>query len=104
MLMRSLAAASAGPFLAVCTLLVVSGLSKLRSGEAAQTALAAAGVRMPAAGVAGIGAVELGAGIAGAAFGRVAALVVAALSLALAAFAVRLLVRAPATPCACLGS
>jgi len=104
MVMRPLAAVSAGPFLAACALLVVSGLSKLRRPDPARAALSAAGARVAPGAVVVLGAVELGAGVAGAVFGRGAALLVALLYLALAAFAIRLLVRAPATPCACLGS
>ena len=50
------------------------------------------------------GVVEMGTGIAGVAFGRGAALAVAAVYLVLSGFAFRLVRRAPTTPCACLGS
>jgi hypothetical protein len=97
-------APSAGPFLAVCALLVGSGVHKVRRPEPARAALAAAGMRVPATVAMAVGGVEIAAGVSGAVLGRAAALVVAVVYLALAGFAWRLLRRAPATPCACLGA
>jgi hypothetical protein len=99
-----LAAVSAGPFLAACALLVGSGVQKLRRPEPGRAALLAAGARVPTVAVVALGGLEVGVGVAGAAVGRAGALLVAFLYLALAGFAARLLTRAPATPCACLGS
>ena len=62
------------------------------------------GLRLPRSGVVAFGLVELGAGGAGALLGGRVAFAVAACYLLLGAFAVRLLVRAPTAPCACLGS
>jgi hypothetical protein len=64
----------------------------------------AAGVPWAPLVVAAFGIAEVTAGTAGALFGGRAALTVAACYLALTVFAFRLLRRAPATPCACLGS
>ncbi|HEX4493685.1 MAG TPA: MauE/DoxX family redox-associated membrane protein [Acidimicrobiia bacterium] len=102
--MTSGTAVSAGPYLAICALLVGSGVQKLRRPAPARAALWAAGARVPTVAVLGVGAVEIGAGVIGAAWGRVAAVAVALAYAALAAFALRLWRRAPSTPCGCLGS
>jgi hypothetical protein len=93
-----------GPFLACCALLVLSGFAKLRDPRATQPAAAAIGLASAVPVVCAFGAVELLAGVAGAVWGGWAAIAVAAIYLALAAVAVRLLHRAPTTPCSCLGS
>lgn len=94
----------AGPFVAACALLVVAGAGKVRRPTPARASAAAAGVRVSPSVVVAFGCVEIAAGVAGAIFGTVAALAVATDYLVLTVFAVRLLLRAPTTPCACLGS
>jgi hypothetical protein len=94
----------AGPFLAACVLLVLSGGGKLIRPGPARAAVRAAGIPAAAAVVAAFGVAELGAGAVGAITGGGAAVAVAACYGALVVFAVRLLRRAPSTPCACLGS
>jgi hypothetical protein len=83
---EQLAEYASGPFLAACALLVCAGAAKLRSSRRA------------------LGFVEIAVGGSGAATGRGGAVVVAALYLALAAYALRLLVTAPGAPCNCLGA
>jgi hypothetical protein len=100
----NIAAVVAGPFVASCALLVIAGCRKVAQPRPAALAVAAAGVRVPRAAVIAFGAIEVGAGVAGAIFGAAAALAVALCYLVLGGFALRLLRRAPATPCACLGS
>ncbi|HEY5013643.1 MAG TPA: MauE/DoxX family redox-associated membrane protein [Acidimicrobiia bacterium] len=100
----ALAAIAAGPFTVACSLLVVAGGRKLVQPAGARAAIAGAGLPLPRWSAGAVGAVELAAGGAGIAFGAGAAAAVALLYLALAGFAWRLLRRAPATPCACLGS
>ena len=94
----------AGPYLAACALLLIAGAAKVVRPAPARTAVGAAGLRIPRSGVVAFGLVELGAGGAGALLGGVFAFAVAACYLLLGAFAVRLLLRAPTAPCACLGS
>jgi len=94
----------AGPFLAACALLVIAGAGKITRPEPTRTAVFAAGFRVPRLVVVGFGLVELTTGVAGAVLGGRAALAVAACYLVLTVFALRLLRRAPTTPCACLGS
>jgi hypothetical protein len=94
----------AGPFVAACALLVVSGAGKLVHPRPARAAVRAAGLPWARGLVAGFGVAEVAAGIGGAILGGRWALAVAACYLALTAFAFRLLRRAPSTPCACLGS
>jgi len=94
----------AGPFLVACALLVVAGVSKITRPDPTRAAVLAAGLRVPGLVVVGIGLVEAGAGGVGAVLGGRAALAVAACYALLTVFAFRLLVRAPTTPCACLGS
>jgi hypothetical protein len=100
----TLAAWAAGPFLAACALLVWSGVSKLRTPRATRDAAAALGLPATAGAVRTLGVIEVTAGAAGAVFGSYAALAVAAVYLALTIAAARLLRRAPATPCGCLGA
>lgn len=104
MLGTDVAGLAAGPFVAACSLLAIAGIGKITNPRPAREAVAAAGLRLPRAAVAGFGTLELVAGVTGIAIGRAAALAVAACYLVLTAFAWRLLRRAPATPCACLGS
>jgi hypothetical protein len=94
----------AGPYLAACALLLVAGVGKVLRPAPARAAVSAAGLRLPRSGVVAFGLVELGAGGAGALLGGRVAFAVAACYLLLGAFAVRLLLRAPTAPCACLGS
>jgi hypothetical protein len=94
----------AGPYVAACALLLIAGARKVVTPRPGATAMAAAGVRVPHAAVVAVGAFEVGTGVAGVAIGGRAALLVAVVYLALGGFALRLLLRAPATPCACLGS
>jgi hypothetical protein len=94
----------AGPFLAACALLVIAGAGKIAHPIPARIAARAAGMRVSRSGIVVFGVVEIAAGVSGALVGGRAALAVAACYLLLAAVAVALLIRAPATPCACLGS
>jgi hypothetical protein len=104
MLGTDVAGLAAGPFVAACSLLVIAGVSKIARPRPTRAAALAAGWDVPAAAVSTFGAVEVGTGMAGIAFGRGAALAVAAVYLVLSGFAFRLVRRAPTTPCACLGS
>jgi hypothetical protein len=97
-------AAVAGPFVAACALLAISGTGKLVRPAPARSAVRGAGLAGAGALVAVFGTAELSAGLTGAIFGGHWALAVAACYVALTAFASRLLRRAPSTPCACLGS
>ena len=99
-----IAVSLAGPFLGACALLAIAGAAKFLAPAPAQAAVLAAGLRMPRWGVVAFGFVELGTGGAGAVLGGRFAFAVAACYLLLTVFAVRLLLRAPTTPCACLGS
>jgi hypothetical protein len=94
----------AGPFVAACALLAIAGGGKIVHPRPTRDAVEAAGWHVSAAVAAGFGTVELGIGIAGIALGGRTALAVAACYLVLGGFAWRLLLRAPTTPCACLGS
>jgi hypothetical protein len=94
----------AGPFLGACALLAIAGAGKILKPAPARAAVLAAGLRIPRSGVVAFGFVELGTGGAGALLGGRSAFAVAACYLLLMVFAVRLLLRAPTTPCACLGS
>ena len=100
----TLAAIAVGPFTVACSLLVVAGGRKLVRPAGARAAIVGAGLPVPRWSAGAVGAIELATGIGGIAFGGRAAVAVALLYLALAGFAWRLLRRAPATPCACLGS
>jgi hypothetical protein len=97
-------ALAAGPFLGACGLLVIAGFAKVFRPAAAYTAVRAVGLRLPRGTVVAFGLFEVGAALVGAVFGGRAALGVAACYLVLTVFAVQLLRRAPATPCACLVS
>ncbi|HEV7527215.1 MAG TPA: MauE/DoxX family redox-associated membrane protein [Acidimicrobiia bacterium] len=92
-----------GPFVSACALLFVAGAGKVAHPEPAQVAARAAGFPVPRAGVIAFGCIEVGAGVAGALFGGPTALAVASCYLVLTIVAIRLLLRAPSTPCACLG-
>ena len=93
-----------GPFLAACAVLVIAGAGKVRRPRPARAAARAAGLRLPSAAIVALALVEIGAGLGGAAFGGRVAWLVAACYVLLTFVAVRLLRRAPTTPCACLGS
>lgn len=93
-----------GPFLAACALLAIAGAAKVAGPAPTRAAARAVGVRVPSAGVVAFGLVELGTAGAGAIVGGRIALAVAVCYLLLTVFAVRLLVHAPTTPCACLGA
>lgn len=94
----------AGPFLAACALLVVAGVGKVAHPEPARLAARAAGLPVPRPAVIGFGLLEVAVGLGAGALGGRFALAVAACYSLLTSVAVRLLLRAPATPCACLGS
>ena len=94
----------AGPFVAACALLVIAGAGKVVHSAPAQIAARAAGMPVPRGGIIAFGIVELTAGGVAAVFGGPAALAVAVCYLLLTVVAIRLLLRAPSTPCACLGS
>ena len=94
----------AGPFLGTCALLAIAGAGKVVHPGPARAAARAAGMRIPRSGVVAFGLVELGTGGAGALLGGRVAFTVAGCYLLLTVFALRLLVRAPTAPCACLGS
>jgi hypothetical protein len=85
-------------------LLVVSGVAKLRNPVPTSRAARAIGLPAPPAAVRTLGLVEIAAGAIALVAGRGAALVVAALYLFLAGIALALRLRAPATPCGCLGA
>jgi hypothetical protein len=93
-----------GLYLGACALLAIAGAGKALHPAPTRAAVAAAGVRIPRAGVVAFGLVELAIGVVGGSFGGRSAFAVAACYLMLTVFAVVLLVRAPTTPCACLGS
>lgn len=95
---------AAGPFFAACVLLAWSGVAKLRRPSATQLAARAVGLPASRRAVRAFGTVELIAAFAGALFGGLGALLVALLFGALAFVAFRLVRRAPATPCGCLGA
>jgi hypothetical protein len=104
MLGSTFGASVAGPFVAACALLVLSGAGKLVRPAPARLAVRAVRLPWPSALVSAFAAAEVVAGVAGAIFGGRWALAVAASYGALTAFAILLLRRAPSTPCACLGS
>jgi len=83
---------------------VIAGIGKIARPAPAQVAARAAGLRVPGLGIVAFGFVEVGAAVAGGLLGGPAALAVAACYVILAAVALALLIRAPATPCACLGA
>ena len=94
----------AGPFLGACGLLAVAGAGKVLRPVPALAAVRAVGLRLPRPVVIVFGAGEIAAALVGAMFGGRTALAVAACYLVLTVFALGLRRRAPATPCACLGS
>jgi hypothetical protein len=100
----SVAQPLAGPFLAACALLLVAGVGKVMRPDPARLAARAAGIRVPRVGIVAFGLLEVAIGGTGAVGGGFGAFGVAACYLLLGFVAVRLLQRAPATPCACLGS
>jgi hypothetical protein len=83
---------------------VIAGIAKIARPAPAQAAARAAGVRVSRRGIVVFGLLEVGSGIAGGLLGGRAALAVAACYVVLAVVAIALLIRAPATPCACLGA
>lgn len=93
-----------GLYLGACALLVIAGVDKVFDPAPTRAAVFAIGLRVPRAGVVAFGFVEVTIAVVGGAFGGVSAFAVAAMYLLLTGFAVVLLVRAPTTPCACLGS
>jgi Methylamine utilisation protein MauE len=103
-LATDLARSVAGLFLAACALLVIAGAGKVVHPAPARRAARAAGLRVSRSGIVGFGFVEIGAGVVGALVGGRAALAVAGCYLVLTAVAIVMLIRAPTTPCACLGS
>jgi hypothetical protein len=101
--MTRLAVWASGPFLASCGLLAWSGVRKLARPADARPGARAAGLPSSVVAVRVFGTIELSVAIAGAAAGRAGALAVAATYAFLTVVAWRLLRRAPATPCGCLG-
>jgi len=93
-----------GLYLGACALLVIAGVGKVFEPEPTRAAALAIGLRVPRAAVVAFGLVEATIAVVGGSFGGAGALAVAAAYLVLTGFAVALLVRAPTTPCACLGS
>jgi hypothetical protein len=85
-------------------LLVVSGVAKFRNPVPTSRAARAIGLPSHRRAVRALGVVEIGAGAVALVAGRGAALIVAALYLFLAGIALALRLRAPATPCGCLGA
>jgi hypothetical protein len=83
---------------------MISGIAKLRDPRATQPAAAAIGVASAVPFIVAFGVVELLVGIGGAVWGGAAAFAVAVMYVALAGVALRLVRRAPATPCSCLGA
>jgi hypothetical protein len=100
----TLANIAAGPFAAACLVLAFAGLAKIRRPAGTRSAAAASGLPASNVAVRALGVIELGAALAGIAFGRGAAIAVAALYLGLTVVAARLLARAPDTNCGCLGA
>jgi hypothetical protein len=94
----------AGPFLAACALLAWSGANKLLRPDATRIAARAIGLPSTRRAARALGAVELTAAIAGASFGGWAAILVALVYAGLVVVSLRLLARAPDTPCGCLGA
>jgi|SRR5947207_10545831 len=92
-----------GPYVAACALLAFAGITKL--ARPLPTRTAAHAINLPAGtfAVAALALSEIALGTVGAWFGGGAALSVAAFYLLLAAAIMRLLRRAPSTPCGCLG-
>jgi hypothetical protein len=95
---------AAGPFAAACLLLALAGVGKIRRPDGTRPAAAALGLPDSPWAVRALGLGEIAAAVAGIAFGRVAAGVVAGLYAALSVAAWRLYVRAPDTPCGCIGA
>ncbi len=95
---------AAGPFAAACVLLGYAGISKIRRPLNTQPAAAALGLPDSRAAVRTLGIVELGASAAGLVFGGAGAAGVVVLYAILALAAWRLHVRAPETPCGCIGA
>jgi hypothetical protein len=93
-----------GPFLASCVLLGWAGTAKVRRPAETRVAARAIGAPSSTQWVRGFGFVEFAAALAGVAIGGVGALAVAVVFAALTFSAARLLARAPATPCGCLGA
>jgi hypothetical protein len=103
-LQDTLANIAAGPFAAACLVLAFAGVAKLRRPAGTGSAAAAIGLPASPGAVRGLGAVEIVVAAGGLALGGPAALAVAAIYLALAIVATRLLVRSPGTNCGCLGA
>jgi hypothetical protein len=101
--MDVIAHAAAGPFAAACLLLGFAGASKIVRPTGTRPAATALGLPDSPGSVRALGAVELLVAMAGVAIGGAAAIAVAAVYLALAIAAWRLLVRSPGTACGCLG-
>ena len=95
---------AAAPFAVACLLLASAGVAKVRRPVATQGAAAALGLPSSRATVRALGLVEVGTAAAGLVFGHLAAVVVTVLYAALAIAAARLYLRAPDTPCGCLGA
>jgi hypothetical protein len=92
-----------GPYVAACALLAFAGITKF--ARPVPTRAAAHAIGLPAGRVAvdALALTEIALGLLGAWYGGALAVTVAAFYLVLAAALVRLLRRAPSTPCGCLG-
>jgi hypothetical protein len=99
-----MAAITTGPFLAVCVVLAVAGLGKIRDPRPSATAVRAASLPASPSMVRALGVAEVAIAVAGAALGGPFAAAVAVVYLALGAVALALVRRAPPTPCGCLGT
>jgi Methylamine utilisation protein MauE len=92
-----------GPYLAACALLAFAGIAKLARPLPARAAAQAIGLPASRLAVITLGLFELALGTLGAWYGGALAVAVAVTYLLLASTVVRLLRRAPGTPCGCLG-
>lgn len=99
-----MAAITTGPFLAVCVVLAVAGIAKIRDPRPTATAARAASLPASTSVVRALGVSEVAIAVGGAALGGPSAAIVAVAYLALAAVALLLVRRAPRTPCGCLGT
>ena len=93
-----------GVFVAACVVLVVAGVAKVRAP--APVRRAARAIRLPAstAAIVLFGGIEIVVALAGLLIGHAACIAVALVYAFLAAVALRLVRRAPAIPCGCLGA
>jgi uncharacterized protein YjeT (DUF2065 family) len=93
-----------GPYLAAGLLLIATGLAKLRTPAATRRAAHALGLRVNDHAVRGFGLGEIAVGAAALIAGGNLAYLVAVYYAVFTVVALRLLRRAPETPCGCLGA